>query len=443
MNKTFLYIKQICRLAVGNKMRFILTLIGITVGLFVFSTGNMIVNGYYESMLSEINEMPENSLYVYSDDEEIIPEMMRASDLTPTAEYISSDTHIIYQEENMEDETVTTYNARIHGMSSMDGTAVVYDSIYGLNMTETKLVEGRLLTAKEIADNERVCVIDEYTANHVFNGKNAIGNYIFFGEYENVESVENANETESDTDVLAYMVVGVVKDSYYMRKWIENAENQKKDGSDNIQLFVNIYCPYNYYENINVYGEITNVFLWNTNDSVQRGIVTRNLKQKISSISNRFMISDIISRESEYENAEFTLRPVREILRFVVAALMLITGIFNMSILFFAMKERVEEIGIKKAFGASAADIVFQFIMENMMIIIIGICISLFLSILSVMATAPYIRSSIFSDYNYVISAKDILSTVATGILEGMIFTVIPSIRYSCMSTTEALRADC
>lgn len=70
MNKIAMYIKQVFLLAVGNKLRFVLTFIGMFVGLLIFTLGNLVLESYYYGRLKEIREFPEQAAFVLLESQE-------------------------------------------------------------------------------------------------------------------------------------------------------------------------------------------------------------------------------------------------------------------------------------------------------------------------------------------------------------------------------------
>jgi len=113
-----------------------------------------------------------------------------------------------------------------------------------------------------------------------------------------------------------------------------------------------------------------------------------------------------------------------------------------MSIIFFAMKERVYEIGVKKAFGASVIDIVFQFWLENLLIIVISVIVAVFGAVFTVVLCEKYIVENIYRYFEVYISKKNIILPILFGVAQGVFFTSIPCIRYSMLSVVRALKLE-
>ncbi|MCO4329654.1 FtsX-like permease family protein, partial [Staphylococcus hyicus] len=100
-----------------------------------------------------------------------------------------------------------------------------------------------------------------------------------------------------------------------------------------------------------------------------------------------------------------------------------IAGIGVMNVMYISVAERTEEIAIRRAFGAKGRDIEFQFLIESVILCLIGGIIGLVIgiaiaSIIDVL-TPDYIKSSV--------SIGSILLAVGVSSLIGVVFGWIPA----------------
>ena len=153
-------------------------------------------------------------------------------------------------------------------------------------------------------------------------------------------------------------------------------------------------------------------------------------------------ISNIIDKENLKIALEQELEPIRYAINIVTAVLMIISGVSYMSILFFSLKERISEIGIRKAFGASSLDIVFQFFLENMIITILAVVSAVLISILIGAGTSEFMQNNLLRDYELDVSLEIIMKPILFGLIQCIVFTVIPSVRFSLMKVANALRQE-
>ncbi len=126
----------------------------------------------------------------------------------------------------------------------------------------------------------------------------------------------------------------------------------------------------------------------------------------------------------------------------VAAVSLLVGGIGIMNIMLVSVTERTKEIGLRKALGATSKNILTQFLLESIMLTIIGGIIGIILGALLSFATA--IVLSRFIDLEWVftfpISAAIIGFSVAAAI--GLIFGIYPARQASKKSPIEALRYE-
>lgn len=438
MNKAVKYIQHILCLVTGNKLRLILSLVGFSVGLFVFSSGNFMVNNFYLSMMREIEEMPDNAMFVQLPESELGNFFDGSHDLEyPIMECISSVKKPIYEGEYKE--TYIHVTAKLHGLTGMRKYAIEQYDGYGDNLININLVTGRKLTEAEIRENARVCVINEFAAELLYgSAKEAVGKYIVFNKY-NIGFAEDNIYSEKE---FSYQIVGVIKNNYYARKEMELLDRMIRDGGTDLDVSVPVFCPFyftEYWEN----GEDTDLLnlVWEKNEHTISNIP--NIERKLNTISNNAYITPTIY-DKNYEKAivEKRLAPVKFAFNVFIISLILLSGIFNMSILFFSFKERTREIGIKKAFGASTIDILFQFTLENIIIMLCSLVISILVSFYVVMTTSGYIQANLFTDYKIYVDTSVILRPILVGLVECAVFTTIPAVVFSSIKPVEALKID-
>jgi putative ABC transport system permease protein len=121
---------------------------------------------------------------------------------------------------------------------------------------------------------------------------------------------------------------------------------------------------------------------------------------------------------------------------FIIGIFALIVGMFSVAnIMFVSVKERTSIIGIKKAIGAKRYVILLEFLVEAIILCIIGGLIGLilvFVTLEIVSMVIPFSMSLSFSNM-----AIGVLSSVIVGIISG----ILPALQASAMDPVEAIRA--
>jgi putative ABC transport system permease protein len=98
--------------------------------------------------------------------------------------------------------------------------------------------------------------------------------------------------------------------------------------------------------------------------------------------------------------------------------------------------ERTREIGIRRALGATRADIVQQFIFEALFLTVSGGAIGIGLGIL-----IPYIVT-FFTEMRAIITIDSLVMAFSLSAITGLIFGIYPAMRAAAMSPIEALRHE-
>lgn len=125
--------------------------------------------------------------------------------------------------------------------------------------------------------------------------------------------------------------------------------------------------------------------------------------------------------------------------------LMLVTGgIGIMNIMLSSIKERMREIGIKKAVGAKNRDIFIQFFLETMFLFFIGGSIGIVLSVFSVEGAAEFIikKQMWGGQAKALITFKVIITSIIFTGITGFIFGLLPAIKASKVMPIDSLRYE-
>jgi len=115
---------------------------------------------------------------------------------------------------------------------------------------------------------------------------------------------------------------------------------------------------------------------------------------------------------------------------------LLVGGIGIMNIMMVSVTERTREIGIRKALGATYRDIMLQFLIESVVIGVLGGVFGIFLGIVAAFAI------STFGGLNTVISAVSILVPFGFSIAVGLFFGIYPARKAALLDPIEALRYE-
>jgi len=120
---------------------------------------------------------------------------------------------------------------------------------------------------------------------------------------------------------------------------------------------------------------------------------------------------------------------------------LIVGGIGIMNIMLVSVTERTKEIGLRKAVGARRSDILLQFLIESVVLTLIGGCIGIVLGI-----TVDYLISTIvhkfLADFTFQVSPGAIVLAIAMAAGTGIAFGMYPARQASLLSPIEALRYE-
>jgi putative ABC transport system permease protein len=132
------------------------------------------------------------------------------------------------------------------------------------------------------------------------------------------------------------------------------------------------------------------------------------------------------------------LRPVfgmMNVVGFVIGIFAMIVGAFSVAnIMFVSVKERTNIIGIKKALGAQKGIILLEFLIEAILLCIVGGLVGL-----GIVSLILRLVSGIFH-YDMFVSAGNIIAGLTGAIVIGVIAGIIPAMQAARMDPVEAIR---
>ncbi|MBI3955410.1 FtsX-like permease family protein, partial [Candidatus Gottesmanbacteria bacterium] len=109
-------------------------------------------------------------------------------------------------------------------------------------------------------------------------------------------------------------------------------------------------------------------------------------------------------------------------------------GIGIMNIMYVSVVERTKEIGIRRAVGATQSDILYQFLVESVILSLVGGFLGLLISYLVVLLVQRF-----FPAY---INLQSVLIALGVSSLIGIVFGVFPARKASLLSPIDAIRYE-
>jgi len=121
---------------------------------------------------------------------------------------------------------------------------------------------------------------------------------------------------------------------------------------------------------------------------------------------------------------------------------LLVGGIGIMNIMLVSVTERTQEIGIRKAMGATRSNILWQFLVEAVVLCMFGGLLGVLLGVALGTGLAAYIKSISHLSFGSVISINAMFLSVGFSLFVGIVFGVYPAWNASRLDPVEALRKE-
>ncbi len=414
----------------SNKMRALLTMLGIIIGIASVIAIMTVGNSLTVELNNEFDSMGASNIEVmvmrrFNEEEYSSDGVYYASTSTykaPTdADYISRD---------MIESYLDAFDGKVQAISASEqvtSTAVKIDNLYanvnitGVNygwMHSNKLetIEGRYFTEAEMQKGSRVCIVSDKLVNNLFNGDKAaaIGqslpveidgkNYTFniAGIYEYKQSTYYF-ETVSDKDISTEMYIPI-----RAAKGLLHTSN------------------YQYFSVLGEPGTDVNQLMADTEEYFGR-FYERNRDFEVSAYSMNSYLEDMNDMMSKLTLA----------ISVIAGIALLVGGIGVMNIMLVSITERTREIGTRKALGAPNSSIRIQFIVESIVICLIGGIIGMVLGILMGYGGIKLMQSEAFA-----ISPASVAISIGFSMAIGVFFGFYPANKAAKMDPIEALRYE-
>ncbi|MDU3705261.1 MAG: ABC transporter permease [Veillonella sp.] len=390
---------------IANKMRSILTMLGIIIGVAAVISLVSIGNGVKQDIQNSISSLGSNLLMV-------MPGAPRTPGVRPSQGSMKSlkvsDYQAISKLDGVKAASPYTANSYVTIYQSKNWTTTVSGvSSNFQDVNNWTMAEGRFISSKNVENRERVAVVGQTVVKNLFAGEDPVGKEI---------RVKN----------IPFRVIGVL-----------NSKGNGTMGNDQDDA---IFIPYTTaMERVEGVDYLRMVYVVANDDNginrLQSDI--ENLLRVRHSIKDTNLDDfNIQNMKSIMETMEQTTGTLTLFLGAVAAISLVVGGIGIMNIMLVSVTERTREIGIRKALGATYFVIVTQFLIEAVVISLMGGLIGIALGI----GASKLI--GLASGMSTVISVPTIVLSFAFSMAIGLVFGIYPARKAAKLNPIDALHYE-
>jgi putative ABC transport system permease protein len=376
----------------SNKVRTVLTMLGIIIGVFSVVLLISLVRGVQNYVIDQFNAIGSNLVFVMPgraginrDPATSFTDNKLKPDYTTTIKTINAVEEAIPV---ITTGKTITYRG-IKYFSAISGVPIAYVKIFDI-----PLEEGQFYTAEDDNTSRKVVVLGSAVHKRLFGTSKPLGEKI-------------------KIDTATFEVIGVL-----------SPKGQDFDEQ--------VVVPFNTAKNT---FDVENIAYLVTKLSPDA-----NVDESVKTIEN-ILLNHLKRDDFTVMTQSDLLKSIQDILKIlgfglgaIAAISLLVGGIGIMNIMLVAVTERIREIGLRKAVGATSGEIAVQFLLESVLLSLIGGLIGLMLGYLASLGARHFIRTEV--------PIWAVLLSLGFSLLVGVVFGTYPAYKASRKEPIEALRYE-
>lgn len=295
--------------------------------------------------------------------------------------------------------TVSSSITRENTSSSKANIIATNDSY--LDITNTTLAEGRRLSIIDIENKSKVCILGSEISTTLFSLADPIGEKIKIdGDNYTVIGLLEEQGTSMGTDVDNMILIPLTTAKYLGEDASVNNLYIKVEDESNINFTINRIENY--------------------------------IRTNLQISSDYYSVS---SQDSVLDTMEDVTNTLSLLLGGIASISLIVGGIGVMNVMLVSVTERTKEIGIRKSLGAKKIDILFQFLVEALVLSVIG----------GIIGVATGYGVGILAEkigYSFSPNKSIVLLSFSSSAIIGLIFGIFPAYKASTLNPIDALRSE-
>ena len=382
----------------AHKLRSLLTMLGIIIGITSVVSVVAIGNGTQAKIMSDINAMGSNTMGIlagtsFGDMRSGKIKTLKVKD----ADFLARQSFIVSTSPNVGSSGTLIYK-------NNDSTARVMgvgDKFF--NVINRKFASGRNFRKKEVDELASVVIIDDNTRKEFFENRDPIGEILIYNKKP-------------------LRIIGVLE-----------KENSSGGNAEELRL----YAPYTtVMRKITGARNISSITV-RVADNINSQVAEESITKILTLLHNGKKDFFIINSDSIKQTIESTTGTMKLLIVCIAVISLIVGGIGVMNIMLVSVTERTQEIGIRMAIGAKQNDILEQFLIEAILICLIGGFIGVSLS-----GLIGVIFNNVVSSFNMLFSVESIVAALVCSTSIGVVFGYMPARNASNLDPIKALSRE-
>lgn len=375
----------------SNKLRTFLTMLGVIIGVSAVIIAVGFAEGSTKSITSNIESIGTNMLTVnlmgrrtssitYDD---VAKELDKIDELDGYAPVLNGSVYV----KNSKNTSIST---------NYVGTSETYATVQ-----DKTVQEGRFLTSFDIKGSLNVAVVGTYVANELFPDGDAVGSYLKFNSK-------------------SFKIVGILTQT-------EDGEEGTADDT--------IIIPYTVAQRISRAGAVSTVYV-RAKDADNVDVIKEDIENVLYGLYENEDYYRVTSQQAMLETLSSVTDTLSIVLAGIAAISLVVGGIGIMNIMIVSVTERTREIGIRKAIGARKINILIQFLIESLIITLLGGVTGIIIGCLGITIIGK------LDLVPAVYSIKWIVISLVVSLMIGIVFGLFPAYKAAKMDPIKALRTN-
>ena len=400
------YLRQAVAAMLSNKMRSILSILGILIGVCAVIAMLALGRGASESIQKQLASLGSNLLVVRPGSSRLHGVSMQAGTVTRfTLADVAAMAKLTEVVKSVSP-SVTGRGQMVYGSNNwntqVEGVGVDYESIRAAYPAV-----GRFFTESEVKMREKVVLLGTTVAKELFGEANPIGQTI-------------------KINLLNFKVIGILP-----AKGANTFHDQ--DDTAMIPVTTAMFRVFGKEYVDTIYVEAKNPESIDAAQAALSELVVKQRRLNSKEAEDAFQIRNMSDIK---DTLETTTKTMSMLLGAIAGISLLVGGIGIMNIMLVSVTERTREIGLRKAIGATNKDILVQFLIEAMLMSFLGGIFGVFFG----WAVATLI--TVFAGWAVKVSLFSVVLSTSFSLVVGILFGLWPAKKAAALDPIEALRYE-